>query len=639
MQKKTVFYSFVICVLYGTLGAVILDSHVLFEQGENGVHTFRIPVVIKAQNGDILAFAEARQDDWADTGNIDIVMKRSTDGGSSWSPMSTVVDNGSYTIHNCCVVLEENSGDLVMVFSRGHQKQLFLIRSTDNGNSWSSPVYITEDVTLSPWTYSAHGPCHGIQLKKSSFAGRLVMPGYHMTSSGGDWGAHIIYSDDNGYNWQLGGTINASSLIQPNESTIAELSDGTISIMCRNENDSYTERGRITAYSTDGGQSFSFPVLDHELMTPICQASLLGTSYEGSEFLIFSSPKPADWVSRKNMKLSFSMDDTQSWPYELPIYEHASAYSDMVKINEDQYAVFYEQGNKGDWFPYYRMVFTKFSVGGLFQKTVALWEFSDKEAGESFLDSEISTDTGGVGIPLEAVNQISCTQGYSQYYDNKAVDFNRGNFFRAAENDYLDFDKDDSFTIETVFRTSSHKVGDNPGALIQKGARWWVRIEAGTLRFLVADISNNWNMIIGTTNVSDNKWHHAAFVKDSASGEMRIYLDYKLERVGNNPVKNTLRDGSELLVGAFSGTNLRDYEGEIDFVKVSLGAKRVENFVYPSGDLNNDSCINMSDLSIISNYWNNSGCSLDSWCGGSDINRDTIVNISDLSFLYSNWLN
>jgi len=104
-------------------------------------------------------------------------------------------------------------------------------------------------------------------------------------------------------------------------------------------------------------------------------------------------------------------------------------------------------------------------------------------------------------------------------------------------------------------------------------------------------------------------------------------------------VKNTLRDGSELLVGAFSGTNLRDYEGEIDFVKVSLGAKRVENFVYPSGDLNNDSCINMSDLSIISNYWNNSGCSLDSWCGGSDINRDTIVNISDLSFLYSNWLN
>jgi sialidase-1 len=71
----------------------------LFEAGSAGYKGFRIPALVMTTKGTLLAFCAARKElgDWAD---IDIAMRRSTDGGKTWSPMKIIAERGTMTVDN-----------------------------------------------------------------------------------------------------------------------------------------------------------------------------------------------------------------------------------------------------------------------------------------------------------------------------------------------------------------------------------------------------------------------------------------------------------------------------------------------------------------------------------------------------------
>ncbi len=172
----------------------------VFESGKDGYHTYRIPALIVSRHGTVLAFCEGRKNSRADYGNIEIVLKRSPDNGTTWGAMRIVWDDGANTIGNPCPVVDRNTGMIWLLFCRNNDP-VFVTKSSDDAQSWSTPVEITRDVKPSAWGWYATGPGHAVQLS----GGRLLIPCDHKV--GNAIYSHMIYSDDHGASWKLGGTV------------------------------------------------------------------------------------------------------------------------------------------------------------------------------------------------------------------------------------------------------------------------------------------------------------------------------------------------------------------------------------------------------------------------------------------------
>jgi sialidase-1 len=330
----------------------------IFRQGQDGYAVFRIPAIIKAKNGTLLAFAEGRKNSGSDTGDIDLVMKSSTNDGKTWSPLKVVWDDGDNVCGNPAPVVEQESGIvyLLLTWNLGsdHERDIidqkskdtrrvFITQSDDHGNSWTKPKEITSSTKKDDWTWYATGPVHGIQLSKNEqYKGRMVIPCDHIEAETRHYYSHVIYSDDKGKTWQLGGSTPQH---QVNECSIAELDNGDLLLNMRNyDRDSKTRR---TALSTDGGITWSDLKNDTALIEPICQGSLLGNDQKGSKTLYFSNP--ASEKSRENMTLKYSDDDGVSWSKAFVVHRGPSAYSDIVRVSKHTIGILYEGGIKSPY--------------------------------------------------------------------------------------------------------------------------------------------------------------------------------------------------------------------------------------------------------------------------------------------------
>jgi sialidase-1 len=206
----------------------------LFASGADGYNTFRIPAIVTSSKGTILAIAEGRKNSSSDTGNIDLVLKRSTDNGKTWSSLKVIWDDGDNVCGNPAPIVDYSTGTIYLLstwnLGNDHESQIinqtskdsrrvFILQSTDDGQTWSSPMEITTSAKLPNWTWYATGPCHGIQLVKGKNAGRLIIPCDHIEAVNKKYFSHIIFSDDHGKTWQLGGTTPQD---QVNECTTAE---------------------------------------------------------------------------------------------------------------------------------------------------------------------------------------------------------------------------------------------------------------------------------------------------------------------------------------------------------------------------------------------------------------------------------
>ncbi|HUT35951.1 MAG TPA: sialidase family protein [Planctomycetota bacterium] len=341
----------------------------VFTSGTDGYHTYRIPAVIVTPKGTILAFCEGRKKSSSDTGDIDIVLKRSTDGGKTWGKMQVVADHGPHVIGNPCPVVDRSTGTIWMPLTRnrsdepeGHimkgttsePRTVWLTKSTDDGLTWSEPVNISDTTRKPHWRWYATGPGVGIQLK----SGRMVIPcdnSDHSDPKKHPYGSHVIYSDDHGATWKLGGTITD----KVNECQVAELADGTLMMNMR----SYAgKHRRAVSTSNDGGLTWAPPALDEALVEPVCQASFLRYTLaetHGKNRLLFSNPASA---SRVNMTVRLSYDEGRTWPVAKTINPGPSAYSCLTVLPDMTIGCLYERGDRG---AYEKITFARFPLDWL----------------------------------------------------------------------------------------------------------------------------------------------------------------------------------------------------------------------------------------------------------------------------------
>jgi sialidase-1 len=325
----------------------------LFVSGEDGYACYRIPAIVKANDGSILAFCEARKKGCSDTGDIDLVMKKSTDDGVTWSEMKVIWNDGENVCGNPAPVVDSETGEvhLLSTWNNGNDhesriidgtsmdgREIYHLRSKDAGNSWSTPKNITSTVKLPDWTWYATGPVHGIQLTSKANKGRLVIPCDHIEKDSKKYYSHTIYSDDHGKSWKLGGTTPTD---QVNECTVAELSNGDLILNMRNyaRKDSQV---RQVALSRDGGETWTDQHFDTQLPEPRCQGAILAVGKRKNQRLLFTNP--ADPTARKNMTLSISWDGGLNWLKKIAIHTSHAAYSDLVEMANGDIMVFYEAG-------------------------------------------------------------------------------------------------------------------------------------------------------------------------------------------------------------------------------------------------------------------------------------------------------
>lgn len=339
----------------------------VFAREEGGYHTFRIPALIVSHDGTLLAFCEGRKHSASDTGDIALVMKTSTDSGASWSPVQVVWDDPGNTCGNPCAVADRDTGVLwlLMTWNLGEDREdkiirqesrdtrrVFITSSSDNGKHWSEPTEITQSVKKPNWTWYATGPGNGIQKEKAPHPGRLVIPCDHIEADTHAYYSHVIYSDDHGRSWHLGGSVPEP---QVNECCVAELSDGSLLLNMRNYH--AENKVRQKAYSTDGGVQWEGQSFDFGLIEPVCQASLVRyprQSREGKDILFFSNPASAE--HRKAMTLRASTDGGQNWEYSLLLRSGPGAYSSLAVLPDGSVACLYECG---ETHPYEQLRFVR----------------------------------------------------------------------------------------------------------------------------------------------------------------------------------------------------------------------------------------------------------------------------------------
>lgn len=338
----------------------------IYWKDQDGYSCFRIPAIVRSKAGTLLAFAEARKNSCSDTGNIDLVLKRSEDGGKTWSNLIIIWDAGNNVCGNPAPVVDQETGRIILVscwnLGEDHEKdiidktskdsrRIFVLYSDDDGKKWSAPKDITSSVKHSDWTWYATGPCHGIQLQNKKYKGRIVVSANHMVADTKSYHSQLIYSDDKGETWKLGGVVSEHG---GNESSVVELGNGELMLNMRNYNREESKT-RSYAISKDGGETISEMHYLLELIEPICQGSTLNLMKDGKigNNILFSNP--ASTESREKMTIKLSEDNGQTWPYAYLVYSGPSAYSDLVNLPDGNIGLLYEYGINN---PYEKIGFT-----------------------------------------------------------------------------------------------------------------------------------------------------------------------------------------------------------------------------------------------------------------------------------------
>ena len=340
---------FIIGVVLTTRNLPASELTDLFVRGSEGYHTYRIPSLVSSTRGTLLAFCEGRKTSSIDDGDNDLLVRRSVDYGHTWYPQKLVYEEGNdklITIGNPCAVVDRITGTIWLVFNRNNDDVL-VTHSRDDGETWSPPENITHQVKKPSWGWYATGPGIGIQLTHGSNKGRLMIPCDHRKTGNrtGPSSSHVIYSDDHGKTWTLGGETEPHS----NECQIVERSDGTLLLNARNHWARSGQRPdlayqRILAISADGGLHWSSAGFDSTLIEPACQASLIrypAQSRQGHYWMLFANP--ASRKTRERLTVRLSRDDGRTWPVSHCFYEGSAAYSCLSVLDNGRVGLLFER--------------------------------------------------------------------------------------------------------------------------------------------------------------------------------------------------------------------------------------------------------------------------------------------------------
>lgn len=335
------------------------DAVPVFVAGQGGYASYRIPAIVRLPNGDLLAFAEGRLTGGADYGDVRILMKRSTDGGRSWSAAQVVASNGTRQAGNAAPVVDTLDpawprGRIFLFYNTGDapedsvrngkgRREIWYRTSVDDGRTWSAPVNISSEVKPQDWRTYANTPGHAIQLAHGRYKGRIYIAANHSAGSPqpnfGDLRSHAYYTDDHGKTFHL-----AASLPVPgsNEATAAELSGDGVMLNVRNQ--AGWPRTRIVAISDDGGMHWPTVYYDRQLPDPVSEGSLLNIGSRDSK-AILAFANEANAQQRRDLTVRISFDDGKTWPQHYLVDQPgaSTAYVDLVKMGEHAVGVLYER--------------------------------------------------------------------------------------------------------------------------------------------------------------------------------------------------------------------------------------------------------------------------------------------------------
>jgi sialidase-1 len=355
---------------------------------------YRIPSLIVAPDGSLLVLAEKRNDGPGDIGNHDIVSKRSTDLGKTWSEEQVIFDDEKRVCTDLTVGLDPHNGTLWLFFLRD-KKRFACFTSKDSGHTWDGPRDIHSQVTLpqwdqlqgkepaevanpkgrmAQWEAGWHqrygiGPGHAmIHLSSGPKKGRLIVPARHRADVGKGRlrsFSHTFFSDDHGETWKLGGTAGMNT----SECQLVELNDGSVRVIARNESseDAPDNLRHLTAISRDGGETWSTPERQEELITPRCHGSV--ERYDEKR-LLFSSPaspfrQKEHPYGRYNLTVRVSEDEGRTWSAGRTLWPHPGSYSDLAVLPDGTVGCIYERADKGSTHYWDELHFARFNVAWL----------------------------------------------------------------------------------------------------------------------------------------------------------------------------------------------------------------------------------------------------------------------------------
>ena len=340
------------------------EQQIIFKASQDpGYACFRIPAVVRTADGTLLAFAEGRVLNCGDAGDIDIVLKRSTDGGRTWSPLQVVDEGGGDTHGNPAPVVDRRTGRILLAetYNTGRadgascpvpcDRTPHLQYSDDDGLTWSTPRDLSSEILPADWnSWYATGPVHGIQLTRGRHAGRLVFGVNTETWNGSRVTANhaaLIVSDDGGDHWRIGATDSwpiaddGTFRQKPSEVTLTERTDGSVLISGR-EQDGTDLGHRTQTVSRDGGDSLASPFRDlPDLYAPQVQ----GATLRLGDRILLSCPGDPD--RRRTMMIRSSYDGGRTWDSVdrgTVVTTDWSGYSDMVRAGHDTVGLMYEGG-------------------------------------------------------------------------------------------------------------------------------------------------------------------------------------------------------------------------------------------------------------------------------------------------------
>ncbi len=345
------------CLIAGLFFATgrVIAAHPFIRQATvyqakgGGYFSHRIPALLVTSKGTLLAFCEARSGSASDSAPADVVLRRSLNNGKSWTPAQVVAHFPGFTVGNPTPVEDRKTGVVWLLVTANPagvtekeidegtpsgSRTVWITHSNDDGLHWASARDITPSAKKPDWTWYATGPGNGIQMTD----GRLVVPCDHKVARTNAFYSHVIYSDDDGKTWKVGGSAGPET----NESAVVQLADGSLLLNMR----SYAGRHqRAMASSRDGGITWSPVRLDPTLIEPVCQASMVRYALErggGRGRLLFSNP--ADTARRDRMTVRLSSDGGKTWPTARLIYEGPSAYSSLAVLPDGSVGLLYERG-------------------------------------------------------------------------------------------------------------------------------------------------------------------------------------------------------------------------------------------------------------------------------------------------------
>jgi sialidase-1 len=321
---------------------------------------YRIPAIVVSNKGTLVAFCENRMRNNPVPHDIDIVVKRSFDNGVTWTKTQVAIgDDGEkvIVIGNPCPVVDRCTGTIWLPYNRhdaAHIRNPFITHSTDDGATWAEAVEITAIVKPAEWTkWYAFGPGVGIQLEKGPHVGRLVIPSNHERPAGKEI-PHIVYSDDHGKTWVLGGSTPDTGA---NETQAVELVNGDILMIGRPTGNIGCQ---LVTTSSDSGKTWTQMKAHKDLVAPTCQSSVCRfttADKHGKNRILFSNPSSTS--DRVDMVIRLSYDEGKTWPVSRLLHKGSAAYSCLVVFPDRTIGCLYESGG------YKKIVLARFNLDWL----------------------------------------------------------------------------------------------------------------------------------------------------------------------------------------------------------------------------------------------------------------------------------